>query len=297
MERINLEFILDEAGISVSGKSMLNDEYACLVGIIGRVRQDGFPCFYLSQIWETTVCEEMNFANTLYSKDSKLDKDILRALILPIEKMAQISYATNSTEYAKEKLSQEQPIALLVCPEYERVEPKNSLHYIASENALLCFYRKVPEYANMDEEQYLEVAKFAFPKLYFHEGLDIGNFDEKYPKIRVKLNEALGYLNDRFLETANRCSFIPNKIEADFKAKTGLFGISPEAGRTMNEPHRVRERTKTIRTQSGEKHILCEWHIKFRGDTDRVHFAFDRELMKLVDDKIFIGIFAEHLPV
>jgi hypothetical protein len=43
--------------------------------------------------------------------------------------------------------------------------------------------------------------------------------------------------------------------------------------------------------------VFCEWHIKLRPHMDRVHFAYEEKYKTVVDGRIIVGIFVDHLDV
>ncbi|MQY29478.1 hypothetical protein [Nocardia aurantia] len=60
---------------------------------------------------------------------------------------------------------------------------------------------------------------------------------------------------------------------------------SPESANT--HANRAAMRRRTVRF--GDRSIVCEWHAKLEPTRNRVHFAIE-------EDRVYIGLFVDHLP-
>jgi hypothetical protein len=292
-------FIIDDRRIGVADADSINRDYQKFTAVLNKIALGKFPLEGSAEaLWSARVFDGASLTDLLYGKHKNmLDRD-LSLLLLQI--MGRVSFTdlsgAESEKHAEERLKSGVAAALVVSPAHEEVRDVGQesfhLHFIGTEAGLAQFHRAVPVYANYTESELLEQLPHAFPSLFFHEKLDIGKFDEKYPAIREKLLNALAYLNDRFRDALHEWGNQPGKIERDFKALCrGVGGISQETSDTMRRHGRQRE----VRVR--ETSVFCEWHVKLRPHIDRVHFAYEEKYRAAADGKIIVGIFTDHLDV
>jgi hypothetical protein len=291
-------FVIDDRRIDVADEGTLNREYQKLAAVLNKILRDKFLLEGSGALWNATVFDNVTLTELLCGRRrDKLDRDLSVLLLQTMSRVRFIDLrGTGGREYVGEHLKSGVAAALVVSLVHEKVENVGQesfcLHSIGTEDALAKFHRAVPVYANYTENEFRKHLPYAFPRLFFHEKLDMRKFDEKYPAIREKLLNALAYLNDRFRDALREWGGQPDKIERDFKALCrSVGGISQETSKTMKTYGRQRE------VVVGGMRVLCEWHVKLRPHIDRIHFAYEEKYKTAVGGRIIVGIFTDHLDV
>jgi hypothetical protein len=291
-------FIIDDRHIDVADEGVLNREYQKFTAVLNKILRDKFPLEGSMTLWNAKVFGDATLMELLCGeRRGKLDRDLSILLLQIMSRVCLIdTRSEGSRKYVEERLKNGVAAALVVSPACEKVEPVAGqsfcLHFIGTETTLAQFHRAVPVYAKYTGNEFREQLPYAFPRLFFHEKLDLGKFNEKYPSIREKLLNALAYLNDRFRDALRELGNQPDKIEHDFKALYhGAGGISQETSKTM----KVHGRQREVSVQGMD--VQCEWHVKLRPHIDRVHFAYEEKYKTVADGRIIVGIFIDHLDV
>jgi hypothetical protein len=290
-------FIVDGRYIGVTDMSALDREYQKFTAVLTEIARAQFPLEASDSIWNAEVCDKITLTELLWGKErGRLDRDLSILLQQALDRFHFSDMGGfGSEKYAEEHLRNLRAAALVVSLAHEKIQNLDRglvLHYVGTKEALTEFYRAVPLCAKYGESEFMELLPYAFPRLFFHEKLDMGKFNEEYPAIREKLLDALSYLNDRFYEALHECGNQPDKVERDFKTRSrGLGGIGRETAKTMQVYGRQRE----VSVQG--KSVSCEWHIKLRPHIDRIHFAYEEKYKNVADGRIIVGIFVSHLNV
>jgi hypothetical protein len=160
------------------------------------------------------------------------------------------------------------------------------LFFFAEAASLKTFWRRLYVLEDVPEAGFLTLAELAFPDLVFNPDLSFRRFDGSYRDLRAQVVMHLSVLNDDFLNAYHTRSGIARDIEIALAA-IGCPGISPESPNT----HR-NEKVMRLRDVAYNGSIIrCEWHTKLEPHRNRIHFAFGDPFA----DKIFIGIFVDHL--
>jgi hypothetical protein len=291
-------FIIDDQRIDVADEGSIDKDYQKFVAVLNKILRGKFILEGSEALWNAKVFDGVTLTELLCGEHrGKLDRD-LRVLLLQIMSKVHFidTHGMKSREYAEKRLKNGVAAGLVVSSNHEKVEdsPRKGfyLHFIGSEAALTNFHRAVPANVNYTENEFREYLSYAFPRLFFHEKLDMGKFDEKYPAIREKLLNALAYLNDRFCDALGEWGNQPEEIERDFKVLSrSEGGIGKETSKTMRTYGRQRE--VTVRRAK----VPCEWYIELRPHVDRVYFAYDEKYKAAADGRIVVGIFVDRLDM
>ncbi|MEU2915500.1 hypothetical protein ACFYM3_40345 [Streptomyces massasporeus] len=163
-----------------------------------------------------------------------------------------------------------------------------ALHLLRVSEDEAGFWRGVLTRELVPEDHFFALSDRAFPRLLLADSLRFHHFDGSYADVLPWLVELLGLLSDHFADALLICGGDQKKVQARFSA-LGV-DISPESPNTKKNAKAWEQR---LVSYEGETY-RCEWHGKRLWDRDRVHFSLP---IKGHDDRILIGIFAEHLPV
>jgi hypothetical protein len=288
-------FVIDSGHIGVTDIGALDREYQKFTDVLSSVARAKLPLEASDSLWNAEVCGKITLTELLYGEArGKLDRDLNILLVQILDRLNFPDIGGIGIEqYAVSHLMDHRAAALVVSPAHEKTQNLGRgvvLHSVGTMEGLTKFYRAVPMYAKYGESEFEELLPYAFPRLFFHEKLDMRKFDEKYPAIREKVLDALSYLNDRFYDALREYGNQPDQIERDFNARShGLGGISRETTKTMQ----VRGGQREITVQG--KSVLCEWHVKLRPHIDRIHFAYEEKYKDIAGGRIIVGIFVSHL--
>src|SRR5690554_5119298 len=140
---------------------------------------------------------------------------------------------------------------------------------IIDENDLKVFFRYVPEVELHDSDAYIKNARYAFPDLYFVEGLanQSRRFKTPWDDIRPVLTQHLSALNDDFQRIFHEESGQPDLILKRIASLHG-FDSSPASPKVRRNKAAMRERDVEI----DGRVLRCEWHTKFHPTHDRIYF-------------------------
>lgn len=124
----------------------------------------------------------------------------------------------------------------------------------------------------------------AFPNLDFAEGVwsQVRRFKGGLRAVREELLSVLSMLNDKAPD-AFRDSSDPAEIAARINSDSGIV-CSPESPKTRANKAAMKERD----AEFAGKTVRCEWHAKLSPTVNRIHF-------RVLDDRVLVGIYAEHL--
>ncbi len=161
------------------------------------------------------------------------------------------------------------------------------IFFFAAASELTAFWRSLYELEDTAEGDFFVLASRAFPDLILHRDLSFRRFDGIYQNLRSPVVRHLSVLNDHFIEAYKEANGIAREVES-LLAPLGCPDISPESPNTHRNQHAMRTRD----VQHGEEFIRCEWHTKIEPHRNRIHFAFGGSF----GPKVFVGIFADHLP-
>jgi len=163
------------------------------------------------------------------------------------------------------------------------------IFFFADALMLKHFWRGLYDLEDIPESSFFGLADRAYPELLFHPDLTFRRFRHAYNEIRGQVVRHLGALNDYFLD-AYRSALAagrPSDVEAYF-GSLGIGGVSAESVKTHRNSSAMRLRD----VEFDGRQVRCEWHTKLRPEVDRIHFAFGEQF----GEKVFIGIFVDHLP-
>lgn len=133
------------------------------------------------------------------------------------------------------------------------------------------------------EPDFWRLGPAMFPDLEFADGLRFREFVGHYLDVLPVVVELLGVLNDDFLRIWSEYRGQADAVERALGIK-----VSPESPRTRGSQRLMRHRD----VEHGGRTHRCEWHLKIRGDRDRIHFAVPPP----GGGRILVGIFTAHLP-
>ncbi|WP_418139837.1 hypothetical protein AB9R84_06420 [Oceanimonas smirnovii] len=145
-----------------------------------------------------------------------------------------------------------------------------------------------------DYQSIFEYKHLFWPNCYFHIGTT-NRFSNlcvpEVPNLPLLVSH-LDFLDKEAKDLYKTCAQ-PDR----FKAEASVKGIdlSPESTKTHKNRAAMAQRKITI----NGKEILCEWHTKLSATTGRVHYCLNfsepSEISEIVNGRVIIGIFAEHL--
>jgi hypothetical protein len=158
--------------------------------------------------------------------------------------------------------------------------------FFSERRQLPAFWRSLFALESVPEDEFFALSMLAFPSSVFHPNLSFQRFDGSYPLLRDRVVAVLAALDDYFGIEFRKCNGLPHQVQAAF-GRYG-FDLSPESPNT-----RKSERLMRLRDVEYEGRVYrCEWHAKLEPHRNRIHFAVTNNS----DDRIFVGIFADHLP-
>lgn len=178
------------------------------------------------------------------------------------------------------------------------------VRWVRDEIGHVNFWRDVIE-LNDSEERLVELAKNAFPSLFFVENVwrGIGDFNGGYRAVSVKLRRALSVLNDHgaWVFTASPPNLRQDEPKRDDGGMptnqliqqrfSGLgLTVSPEAIEVRRDGNCRRAREVTVRGRL----LYCEWHEKFEPHQNRIYF---HPPVEESDNRTVIGFLTRHLPL
>ena len=161
------------------------------------------------------------------------------------------------------------------------------IFFFAASSELVKFWRRLYELEDTPEEDFFALAHRAFPALIFHADLSFRRFSGAYRDLRPAVVTHLAVLNDQFMAAYEQANGIARQIESAL-ASAGCTGVSPESPGTHKNQQAMSQRD----VQHDGATVRCEWHAKLEPHRNRIHFAFGDRF----GGRVFIGIFAEHLP-
>lgn len=295
-----LQAILDESRLASGGsRKTLSAELAAIAKLLQRMRvKDNVDVLVHPTVWEAAVGSDLKLFNALF-ESGNVDDDVRELLYRELERLPQCRAGySNSREFVEAQIAKSVPCALVVSASRAGRETlgKANAHLVGTEAGLVGFYRDAATVGDFSERDFMFNARRAYPVLYFFEDLErqIGRFSKSYRAIRPALIQALSDLNDHLPEIL-KVETEGGKIVRRFEAVSD-FRISPESPNTHKKTAAMNKRMVTFSnvvidgTNHGAVKLLCEWHLKFSWNKDRIHYAAKY-------GRIFIGIFVDHLPV
>jgi hypothetical protein len=144
-------------------------------------------------------------------------------------------------------------------------------------------WRLMFEVEDAPEAKFFDVARRAFPRLWFAPTLTFSGFDGGYPELRPKVVHHLSCLDDGWTE-------IYEEENGNSERITPRLGIdvSRESGKTRTSATLMRARD----VEFDEMTYRCEWHSKIERHRNRIHFHPASDGLS----RPLIGIFCNHLP-
>lgn len=184
----------------------------------------------------------------------------------------------------------------------------STVHFLTEKAKLPAFYRSLFEVENLDADAYMENAAHAFPDIAFVPGLasQFSRFTGKYRDVRPKVTLHLATLNDHFQRLFKENGYKPHETQGAL----GAHGIdaSPESPKTRANSDAMKKRKVKVDTVRVEKRdlivgeiVTCEWHTKIEPTTNRIHFHPRVQTRSAgatkPEERLMVGIFADHLPI
>jgi len=152
------------------------------------------------------------------------------------------------------------------------------------------FYQDVLYIEDLSESQFVRHAHIAYPRLHLVDGIDrqFRRFRDDYATVRPVVARHLAALNNHFRRLLDEYGNIAQVCKA-MAAQAGI-DISIESFSTRHNKAAMNKR----KVQVGGAEVICELHTKLSPTHDRIYFYPGKA--ELVDNRIVIGIFDEHLP-
>jgi hypothetical protein len=159
-------------------------------------------------------------------------------------------------------------------------------HFFANALELPTFWRSLYQRERVTEQDFFELADYAFPTLVLHPSLSFGRFDGQYSGLRDHVVKILGVLDDHFAAAVSAGSGIPHQVAAVL----GQFGVevSPESPTTRGSQKLMASREVVLDGRT----YRCEWHAKVEPHRNRIHFSLP---VPDLDGRVVVGIFVDHL--
>lgn len=166
-------------------------------------------------------------------------------------------------------------------------EIKKDVYFLTGVSSLSNFWRELFSREDVDEQDFFERAREAFPGLVLADSLSFRRFDGTYGEMRDWVVSVLSVVHDHFGNALAKHAGQP----ADVKAELGHHGLnlSPESPSTRSKPKIMKQRD----VRHGDEDYRCEWHAKKERHRNRVHFSLPDQRL---GGRILVGVFVDHLP-
>lgn len=170
---------------------------------------------------------------------------------------------------------------------------EDAMHLVSAPEDVHKAVRKHFVATKIEQKHFPDFSGCMFPNLYWATSPEnIKDTGLSYIENIAKIIRHLSYLNDFVSD-----DFLTSSEDNEIIAKAGSRGveISPESPQTRHNKIAMRQRTVEIEGES----ICCEWHTKLDNTRGRIHFhistGLSDKVRKLVEDKVVVGVVAEHL--
>lgn len=268
---IPMYLVIDNEGMRLPGGTspeMVAQHLDTFSKVLGKVSNDGGTRWMHEDLYWVKIVDDISLSDLVYDDNNEwLDKDEKRTLMEQLGRCKDLDGNSGLTPVQQVDAWLENKIAA-GCIILPKGQPVANLPIVDMET-LLAFYRRVPELADCTELEYIQHAALAFPDLHFKPGIDkeFRKFSEDFPTMRPKITWAASVLNDQLslLWVQYRGNRV--QIEQYLSGEIG-YPTSPESNNTHNNKQAMKERNASFDGHT----VCCEWHVKFKPQTDRLHF-------------------------
>lgn len=290
-----ISFVVDEERIRTPLANICS-EFLGLSETISELKKFDFCKSYVTAAaWQTQIFDDVELYEVLFTR-GHLDDDIRAVIMRQFEELFSLDLAQgmSTRDYVVSEIKNARPAASIVIPsEAGPVHHQDTLlHQIGSSPHVMPFLREAADIGKLSEARFMEYAISIFPRLVFQKDLaaQIRTLPNSFQAgLRRTLIDALAALNDvlpRLLDEGVEQTVLGQA----FQSECG-FEISIESKNTRRSERLMSKRDATLGTQT----LRCEWHLKLEPTRGRIHFYFGPELTGKHKDKVFIGIFCNHL--
>jgi hypothetical protein len=290
-----ITFVVDELRLTTP-LAELFPEFLGLSGTITELKKYEFCKAYVTaSAWQTKIVGDIELYEILFTR-GHLDADVRDILMRQFEKLTPLELPTDTStrDYVVSQVKKSMPAATIVIPSAAGPIAHHGavLHQVGLSEHVLEFFKDVPDIGSFPEASFMEFAASIFPSLFFQK--DLAAQIKTLPNVfgagqRRKLMNALAGLNDvlpRLLAQGIQQELLGQVFQAECH-----FEISIESKNTRKSARLMRKRDAVL----GKQTLRCEWHLKLEPTRGRIHFYFGPDLVGEHADKVFVGIFCEHL--
>jgi hypothetical protein len=164
------------------------------------------------------------------------------------------------------------------------------VHFVVDEPSHRAFFRNALDVERVNEASLPELARHAFPDLFFLEGVwdGIRHFEGGYPRVQRELHRFLARLDDHGASAFTTKPVTNQLIERRFH-EAGL-DVAPEKPNVHNDKRCREARECVLRGKT----LYCEWHFKFQPYVNRAHM---HPPVPESGGRVIVAIFRDHLPL
>lgn len=236
--------------------------------VLGKFLVDGGVRWMHEDLYAVEIVEGICLMDLVYDDENEwLDDDEKRTLMEQLGRCQNLNDFSDLTpvQQVNAWLRDKRAAGCIILPEGQSMADRPILDMAT----LLVFYRKGPELAECTEAEYIQHAVLAFPDLHFKPGIEqeFRKFSEGFPVMRPKITQAASVLNDQLSSVWVQHKGNRVGIEQHLSREIG-YPTSPESGTAHRDRQAMRERDATFDGHT----VCCEWHVKFKPQTDRMHF-------------------------
>ncbi|MFV8163733.1 hypothetical protein ACNQVK_16860 [Mycobacterium sp. 134] len=297
----DLTFIIDDESVREPNDQVdLNTGYTRLAKVLSSAHDAGLLVVVPELLWVAECFGGVNFSQRLTG--TALNRDV-RILILRLLNRASTTTVPKEVVAIRELVLDSQALSAVLheplientialvtlWPYTERgltpvtnEEVDREVYCVMDTNDQIDFYRYSFEAANIQEQEFLSLAKLAFPNLCFAKSLSFRKFEGSYAGLRDAVVHHLSAINDRFTEAFRQPGSNSDTVSAIVGVDMSIEGSARSSRKAMAERDVYYEGIK----------YRCEWHSKIEPHRNRIHVHPGDSS---TGEKVLIGIFVDHL--